>query len=153
MYVLFNCRPSIYNLLVILFIYANIKPATLVTKTDETVKIPDGATLVDMKQKRSVDERNKACEMLISFDEPFWENKKRNMTELVEIANKHVQRLNEVFTDQIFIGGYNKFYFSLARVQVCTGIILLSFRLVPRKLLPDPPPKLKNTPQQEQCSL
>ena len=73
---------------------------------------------VALQNKRSVDHRTKACEMLISFDEPFWENKDRNMTELVNIAKKHVQKLNDVFTEQIFINEYSDLYFKLARVQV-----------------------------------
>ena len=58
--------------------------------------------------------------MLISFDEPFWENKNRNMNELVQIANEHINKLNDVFAEQIFVDQYNDLYFRLARVQVRT---------------------------------
>ena len=76
-------------------------------------------TVINNKYKRSVNDRSKACDMLISFDEPFWEIKDRNMTELIGIANNHVQKLNDVFFEQIFIDDYNDLYFRLARVQVC----------------------------------
>ena len=75
-------------------------------------------TNVSIKHKRSLQDRRKACEMLISFDEPFWEYKEKNMTELIDIATKHVEKLNQVFTEQVFVGEYNEIYFRLARVQV-----------------------------------
>ena len=71
-----------------------------------------------IKHKRSIQERRKACEMLISFDEPFWEYKEKNMTEIIDVAKKHVEKLNQVFTEQVFVGEYNEIYFRLARVQV-----------------------------------
>ena len=73
---------------------------------------------VSVKHKRSLHDRRKACEMLISFDEPFWEYKEKNMTELIDIATKHVEKLNQVFTKLVFVGEYNEIYFRLARVQV-----------------------------------
>ena len=80
----------------------------------ELLDVENGA----LPNKRSADHRSKACDMLISFDEPFWEKRDRNMTELVDIAKKHVQKLNDVFMEQIFINEYRDLYFRLARVQV-----------------------------------
>ena len=31
---------------------------------------------------------------------------------------KHIEKLNQVFTEQVFVGEYNEIYFRLARVQV-----------------------------------
>ena len=53
-----------------------------------------------------------------------WEIKNKNMTELVQIANKHVRTLNDIFSHQIFIGDYSDIYFKLARVQVCITKLL-----------------------------
>ena len=73
---------------------------------------------VSVKHKRSLQDRRKACEILISFDEPFWEHKEKNMTALIDVATKHVEKLNQVFTEQVFVGEYNEIYFRVARVQV-----------------------------------
>ena len=114
----------LYGVLVTLFHSANAVGATNVESIEIThTEYESDRTLVDIKHKRSVYDRNKACDMLISFDEPFWENKERNMTELVRIANHHVQKLNDVFIEQIFIDDYDDLYFRLARVQVCSHVI------------------------------
>ena len=125
----------------ILFFCTNINSIVPVTNAEENNKIPHFATRADLKPKRNAENRNSACEMLISFDEPFWEIKNKNMTELVQIANKHVRTLNDIFSHQIFIGDYSDMYFKLARVQVCITKLLgrislggggLKFRLFAR---------------------
>ena len=103
---------------VLLIICVNICPSLLI-KSDKRLKEPEEGTSIEIRQKRTLIERSRACEMLISFDEPFWRKHQQNMTELVKIAEEHVEKLNLIFMDQIFIGDYKDLYFRLARVQVC----------------------------------
>ena len=106
-------------LLVLLIICVNIYSSSLLIKTDISLKEPEEETVIEIRQKRALSDRTRACEMLISFDEPFWKKHEKNMTELVKIAEEHVDKLNLIFMDQIFIGDYKDLYFRLARVQVC----------------------------------
>ena len=63
--------------------------------------------------------RTKSCDILMAIDEPLWEHKDRNMTELEETAHLLVDKLNDIFAKQIFIEANDNLYFRLARVQVC----------------------------------
>ena len=118
-------KPSQYlYVTVVSLLYSATPIRCSVSRSPESIEIPrmaykNNRTVINNKYKRSVNDRSKACDMLISFDEPFWEIKDRNMTELIGIANNHVQKLNDVFFEQIFIDDYNDLYFRLARVQVC----------------------------------
>ena len=118
-------KPSRYlYVTVVSLLYSATPIRCSVSRNPESIEIPqieykNNRTVINNKYKRGVNDRSKACDMLISFDEPFWEIKDRNMTELIGIANNHVQKLNDVFFEQIFIDDYNDLYFRLARVQVC----------------------------------
>lgn len=66
--------------------------------------------------------RNKACDVLIAIDQPLWEQHDKNMTLLVDLAKEHVQGLNRIYSQQVFVDNYESYYFHLKRVQVAFGI-------------------------------
>lgn len=78
----------------------------------------------DNRLKRSPlsDDRNRACEILIGIDEPLFEEYNNNLTSVVDLAQKHVDALNDIFITQVFTSGSDTDrYFHLARVQVMFG--------------------------------
>lgn len=63
--------------------------------------------------------RSKACNVLISVDEPLWEHRDKNMTSLLESAQGLVDNVNRVFSTQVFTEGTGRdIYFRISRIQV-----------------------------------
>ena len=65
--------------------------------------------------------RNKACDLLIVIDSPLYERHDRNLSLVVQLAQDHVDGLNDIFASEVFIDDYSDLYFSLKRVQVAFG--------------------------------
>lgn len=66
--------------------------------------------------------RSKACDVLIAIDQTLWEHHDRNMTVLVNLAKDHVEGLNRIYSQQVFIDEFDDYYFHLKRVQLAFGI-------------------------------
>jgi len=66
-------------------------------------------------------DNSRACNVLIGIDENLYELKGRNMTDLVDLAQTHVNRVNSIYKQDVFVGEYEDMYFRLARVQVMFG--------------------------------
>ena len=65
--------------------------------------------------------RNRVCDILIVIDSPLFELNDNNMSAVVEMAQDHVNGLNDIFTQQVFVEDYQSLYFHLKRVQVAYG--------------------------------
>ena len=68
-------------------------------------------------------DRQKACEILFAVDDALWEKRGKNMTRVVEMAQFMVDRLNKVYTAQVFTAPYQDLYFRLAKVRVGSNFI------------------------------
>ena len=97
-------------------------------KQGDCVALPQpggGASVWDVpldRHRRSanpaISGRTRSCDILMAIDDVLWEQRERNMTDLVETAHHLVDQLNNIFVKQIFSGPYDYLYFRLARVQV-----------------------------------
>ncbi len=62
--------------------------------------------------------RTKACELLIGIDYPLFNNIKNSTSEARILAETHVQELNKIFAQQVFIDDYSSYYFRLKRIEI-----------------------------------
>ena len=61
-------------------------------------------------------DRRRACHVLIAIDQPLWEVHDRNMSALADLANAHIEGLNEIFANQVFVDKFDSYYFVLKRL-------------------------------------
>ena len=69
----------------------------------------------------SWEDRSRACEVFIGVDEILFNVLARNMTDVVQLAQDHVDELNEIFIHQVFDNDRD-LYFRLSRVQVISSL-------------------------------
>jgi len=79
-------------------------------------------SIVNGEEELSLDGRNKACDVLIAFDESLYDHHDGNMTYLANLAKDHLKGLNQIFANQVFIEQHDSHFFNLKRVQVAFGI-------------------------------
>jgi hypothetical protein len=54
------------------------------------------------RSKRSLaDKGQRACRVFIGIDEPLWLHREQNMSDVVQLAQDHVDALNEIFIPQV----------------------------------------------------
>ncbi len=51
--------------------------------------------------QQSLSDRHRACMVFIGIDEPLFEKHNRNLTEVVQLAQEHIDGLNEIFISQV----------------------------------------------------
>ncbi|XP_023333656.1 disintegrin and metalloproteinase domain-containing protein 10 [Eurytemora carolleeae] len=66
-------------------------------------------------------EKSRSCDVLIGIDEDFYIQHDRNMTQLVDLAQTHIDRVNQIYHQAVFVDDFADIYFRLARVQVMFG--------------------------------
>jgi len=76
---------------------------------------------INGEEEVSLEGRNKACDVLVAFDESLYMEHDGNMTVLVDLAKEHIKGLNQIFADQIFVDDHESYFFNLKRVQVAFG--------------------------------
>ena len=82
---------------------------------------PEDITSTEVSDFNALVGRNKACNVLIGIDEPLWSHHEKNMTCIVQLAKDHINGLNKIFSEQVFIEDYKHYYFNLKRVEVVFG--------------------------------
>ena len=65
--------------------------------------------------------KTRACDVLMVIDSPLFELYDKNMSAVVELAQDHINGLNEIFFKELFVDDYQSLYFFLKRVQVAFG--------------------------------
>jgi len=65
--------------------------------------------------------KTRACDVLMVIDSPLFELYAKNMSAVVELAQDHINGLNEIFFKELFVDDYQSLYFFLKRVQVAFG--------------------------------
>jgi len=76
---------------------------------------------INGQEELSLEGRNKACDVLVAFDESLYMEHDGNMTYLVDLAKDHIKGLNQIFANQVFVDPHESYFFNLKRVQVAFG--------------------------------
>ena len=87
------------------------------------VDLPGSRHKTSSSSSPTWENRTRACEVFIGVDETLFDVLERNMSEVVQFVQNHVDELNNIFIPQVFnrSTGHKDRYFRLSRVQVIFG--------------------------------